>query len=193
MKGVLNLRPVEMLKPKRQSPRSVVATLDVSSCTLYEACALAAQGFLNDHGLMRTNTCRRFVSLGLFVALTFVASTSLALMPPHVTGTNVKNGVLDGKTLIIRGYTLGYSELKKDLSITRTDDGQVVKFKHELTCKQEGDCRRGPPGSCQERCELKVTLVGAKHGLTYTVTYLDLKQTFKVALTPTTPKKDGND
>ena len=142
---------------------------------------------------MKTNTYRLLVGFGICFVLTLVAGVSFALMPPHVTGTNIKEGVLQGDQLVIRGYSLGYSDLDKDLSLTRTKSGQTVKHTRKLTCKMEGDCKSDRPGSCQARCELKLTLTHVKNNASYKVGFLDLNQTFKVVLTPAKPKRQNNE
>ena len=138
---------------------------------------------------MKTSSVRHFLFLSVLLGATLIASAGLALMPPHVTGTNIKEGVLHGEELVIRGYSLGYSDLDKDLSVTRTKGAQAVKHKRNLTCTMEGDCKSDRPGSCQERCELKLTLTDVKHHASYKVRFLGLNQLFKVVLTPAKPKK----
>jgi hypothetical protein len=140
---------------------------------------------------MKTNVRRSLVSLMALALIAVAAGSAWALMPPHVTGTNIKDGVLDGKVLTIRGYSLGYSDLKSDLSLLRTTNGQAVKHTRKLTCTMEGDCKSDRPGSCQERCELKLTLVEVKNGESFNVTFLDLKKTFDVALKRAKSTRDG--
>ena len=119
----------------------------------------------------------------LTLTMSLFLAPAWALMPPHVDGTNITGGVLEGTTLIVRGYSLEFSELPKDLLITHTEDGRSVVWKHQVECTQEGDCTGdAPPGACQLRCVLTVTLSGLKDGDRLQVKYLDLNTTFEVKL-----------
>ena len=50
----------------------------------------------------------------VFLFSFFVFSPVHALMPPHVNGAeNIIEGVLTGNSLIIKGYSLAYADLKE--------------------------------------------------------------------------------
>ena len=118
--------------------------------------------------------------LGLSAFFICLASTSLALMPPHVTGTNIKGGVLDGNRLVIDGYSLGYADFKTEFSLSQVKTGNKVRHERKLTCKMEGDCKTDRDGSCQERCKLAITLKGVQSGAALELRFLELKTTFSV-------------
>ena len=127
---------------------------------------------------------RSFLSLPIVtLVIAFMIAPAWALMPPHVDGTNIAGGVLEGNTLVVRGYSLEFSELPKDLVLTHTEDGRSVAWKHQVECTQEGNCTGdAPPGACQLRCVLTVTLSGLKDGDRLQVKYLDLNTTFDIKL-----------
>ena len=82
----------------------------------------------------------------------------MALMPPHITKiSNIKDEVLNSKTLILEGYSLSYLDLK-EIKITNSKTKKELSFvKDDLNCKQEGK-DGGPPGSIQYRCTLKLKI-----------------------------------
>ncbi|MEC9071468.1 MAG: hypothetical protein VX938_03775 [Myxococcota bacterium] len=119
--------------------------------------------------------------LGLVTSLGLLCATAWALMPPHVTKTNITDGVLKGHHLVITGYSLSYTDVPKELSLTYAKDKKALSWKHSMKCTEEGKCDEdSPPGSCQLRCELTVSLSGVKDGDSLRLKYLDLNQLFQV-------------
>ena len=116
-----------------------------------------------------------------FVSFTLMTGASLAIMPPHTTGTNIEKGTLRGTQLVIDGYSLNYTDVEKDVSIVNVATGKAVKVTGETACRGEGDCDGGPPGSCQQRCTLTVTIKGAKAGDKLKLKFLDLQVSFVLA------------
>ena len=118
----------------------------------------------------------------LFIAvpLLFVSSIAWALMPPHVDGTNIRKGTLSGEQLILHGYSLEYTNVKKDLSLTNTQSKKAAQWTHAMKCEWEGKCDDDRPGSCQLRCVLTITLDKANVGATLHLKYLDVNETFRV-------------
>jgi len=124
----------------------------------------------------------------LFILFVFLLSPAvvLALMPPHVDGTNIKKGALFGHTLVLHGYSLKYTKVQKDLSLTDVKTKKAVRWTHKMDCQWEGDCDTDRPGSCQQRCTLTVTLEKATVGSTLKLQYLDVNQIFTLK----TPQKN---
>ena len=120
--------------------------------------------------------------LGLVTSLGLLCATAWALMPPHVTQTNITDGVLKGHHLVITGYSLTYTDVPKELSLTyATDPNKTVSWKHAMKCTEEGKCDEdAPPGSCQLRCVLTVSLSEIKDGEPLRLRYLDQDTTFRV-------------
>ncbi|MDP6946126.1 MAG: hypothetical protein QF464_18400 [Myxococcota bacterium] len=118
------------------------------------------------------------------VAAALLTTSAWALMPPHVTGTNLRDGVLKGTTLVIRGATLSASDPKKELSIVDEKTDKPASWTHDVSCKWVGDCERGVPGSCQEQCTLTVTLEKVTDGARLKLDFLDLRTVFRVSLKP---------
>ncbi len=119
----------------------------------------------------------------LFIALVLILlpSVALALMPPHVDGTNIKDGVLVGNALILRGYSLKYTDVKKDLSLTYAKTKRTAAWTHKMDCQWEGKCDEDSrPGSCQLACVLTVSLDQVKAGTSLQLKYLDVNQTFQL-------------
>lgn len=119
------------------------------------------------------------LALAITVGLPTVAT---ALMPPHVTKvTPGDGGKLDGDTVLIEGYSLGYAGIDRELKIVDTTTGTAVSFTHALACTNEGNCGPGsPPGACQDRCTVKVTLSGVAAGQRLKLTFLRADVTFEV-------------
>lgn len=119
--------------------------------------------------------------LGAISTLAILCTSAWALMPPHVTSTNIAGGVLEGEELVVKGYSLTYTDVPKELSLTHAKDKKAVSWKHKMACAEEGRCDdSAPPGSCQLRCVLTVTLSGLKDGDTLRLRYLDLDTTFRM-------------
>ena len=116
------------------------------------------------------------------IALLLLCGSALAVMPPHVTGTNVKDGVLKGHELIIHGYSLNHTNVTRELVITHATTKKMVLYTHKHNCKWVGKCDKGPPGSCQLKCILRVTLPGVENGARFHLRYLGTKLAFRVAL-----------
>ena len=110
------------------------------------------------------------------------STLAVALMPPHVTGTNIKDGVLTGSTLIIKGATLSATKVPTALQLTDVTTRRPVPWTHEQTCKWVGECESGRPGSCQEACVLTIAMKDVRSGARLRVRFLDLDQRFRVTL-----------
>ena len=116
------------------------------------------------------------VKIIVIVALAWCLTSglALALMPPHLTGSQPPdNGTLDKPEILIFGYTLGMVDLE-NMKVTDAADGQQVKTSANLDCEWEGTGNM--PGARQQRCTVKITLEKACPGHTYEVFFLD--QTF---------------
>ena len=107
------------------------------------------------------------------------SSVALALMPPHVTGTNVREGVLTGSSLVIKGMTLSARKVSDALVLTDTATSKPSPWTHAMRCDWVGECESGRPGSCQESCTLTLTLK-APDGAELRVRYLDLDLRFRL-------------
>jgi len=117
----------------------------------------------------------------MLLVLILLPSVALALMPPHVDGTNIKDGALVGDTLILRGYSLKYTDVKKDLTLTNVKTRKAAQWTHKMDCKWEGKCDEDSrPGSCQLACVLTVSLDKVKSGTSLQLKYLDVNQTFQL-------------
>ena len=130
----------------------------------------------------------------MFLLLVFILTpaVALALMPPHVDGTNIKEGKLVGHTLVLHGYSLKYTKVKKDLSLTDVKTKKTVVWTHKMDCQWEGDCDNDRPGSCQLRCTLTLTLDKANLGSTLKLKYLDVNQTFTLKAAKEKKEKKKN-
>ncbi len=86
-------------------------------------------------------------------------------MPPHVTSAELR-----GDTLVVRGWSLVYSEPDSELRVIGPD-GAPLPFTWEMHAEDvgEGDL----PGSVQVRCELRVKPEGLEAGRSYRLEYLD--------------------
>ena len=135
---------------------------------------------MNDHEPMKTHIYRRLFSLCVALILVCLAGTSVALMPPHVTGTNIKDGVLEGSKLVVDGYSLGYTDFKTQFSLVHAKTGKAVTSERDVACKMEGDCKRDRPGSCQERCTVTIRLKDVKADERLELKFLDFKATITV-------------
>jgi len=125
----------------------------------------------------------RSVNLVLATLVVMLLSASAhALMPPHVTSTNIKDGVLQGTVLLIDGYSLEYTDVPKELVITNGATKKPVPFTHKHDCKWVGECHKDKEGSCQLKCALQVSLKGVKNHSRLTLRYLDEEIAFRVAL-----------
>ena len=102
------------------------------------------------------------------------------MMPPHVTATEPPDGgVLAGDTLLIRGWSLVYSEPGADLTVVEAEGGDPLPFTWEMQAEDvgEGDL----PGAVQVRCELQVRLTGLEPGRRYRLDYLDAAVEFQAS------------
>ena len=126
------------------------------------------------------STISTFLATGVFLL-----APAWALMPPHVEATNIRNGILTGLNLVIRGYSLEFSDPPKELSLTHADGATAVQWKHTMECTETGDCSRNAPlGACQSSCLLTLTLSGLKEGDRLHLRYLDLDSRFELKLKP---------
>jgi tetratricopeptide (TPR) repeat protein len=103
----------------------------------------------------------------------------LALMPPHVTETTPRDGgVLIGETIILEGYSLSATD-PGTLHIMDATTGTEVEFSPSTECHSEARRFLGclwplsPPGSCQSRCEMHITLNHTSPGHWYILTFLE--------------------
>ena len=124
----------------------------------------------------------RHLRLLAVLAASASAASAFALMPPHVTSIDpADGGTLTGKTVRIVGYSLEYTDLPKEFIIVDTATGKAVRFEHALSCQWVGECKDDKPGSCQQRCDLTVTLAATTPGQKLRLRYLDTEATFTVA------------
>lgn len=94
------------------------------------------------------------------------------MMPPHVTGTEPSaDGTLSGDTLVIRGWSLVYSEPDTDLKVVDVGTGAPLPFTWDMDHEDVGEGEL--PGAVQVRCELRVRLEGLAPGRRYRLEYLD--------------------
>lgn len=126
---------------------------------------------------------KRSLALALAMAALMATSAAFALMPPHVTSINPPDGgVLKGRMIVIEGYSLGHADLSKQLKIVdATKAKRTVAYKPALSCKSVGKCGPGsPPGACQSKCSVNVTLENVEAGQTIRLTFLRMKATITV-------------
>lgn len=121
----------------------------------------------------------------LALLVTLLPAGGLALMPPHIdSSVPPDGGVLDGDTLVFRGYTL-----QDGVDVEVVDaGGAIVPITQHVVCTDEGDCcgrdrREGDlrVGCCQQRCELRVTLSEVVPEAAYRATVLDKSVVFTAA------------
>ena len=127
---------------------------------------------------MKQLKCTFIVSI-LFMANGLI----LALMPPHLSGSDPEDGgILKGNTVIIYGYSLGYASFK-GLKVKDTTTGKKVTFTKELDCKDINKCKgrknSDMPGCWQEKCQLKIKINKVISGHSYEVHFLKSKFRFK--------------
>jgi len=106
-----------------------------------------------------------------------------AMMPPRVEVISIDDhGKLPaGDPIVIRGHSLGYANPSGALEIVDVESGKPVPWKHETTCRQEGNCgANSPPGACQEVCKLTVHLEKPKVDQRLKLTYLGSSITFTI-------------
>lgn len=80
-------------------------------------------------------------------------------MPPHLRGSTPPSGAkLKGKTIVLHGYSLRYAD-RKAIRIVDVRRKKPVAYTTQLKCKHVGRCGpSSPPGACQQKCDLTVTL-----------------------------------
>jgi hypothetical protein len=107
-------------------------------------------------------------------------------MPPHATSvTPADGGVLVGRAILIEGYSLSWADLESQLKLVDAASGEAVCWTHDMTCRDEGRCDAlAPPGSCQERCELVITVESPAPGQRLKLTFMDDEVTFTVSPAP---------
>ncbi len=119
---------------------------------------------------------RRSLQIVAFLAVTGATSVAAALMPPHTTDSDPKNGGdLQGRTVIFYGYSLDYAEKKADVVDLRGN--RRVPATVEVHCRWQGkgDCE----GCQQQRCEARVSLAAVEKDHRYRITYLDVTITVR--------------
>jgi hypothetical protein len=122
-------------------------------------------------------------SVIVIVAVIITAGTVAALMPPHVDGIVPENdGTLEGDTVVLTGYSLGYADADA-IQVIDVATGESAPIHPDLDCRWEGkgDC----PGCRQQACTLTIRLLSPVSGHTYEFRFLDKTYRFTVA-----PKSD---
>ena len=117
--------------------------------------------------------------IALIVVGIFTAGAAMALMPPHVSGTIPENnGLLQGDTFVLHGYTLDYAQTES-LEVIDLASGRTAPIKKDLKCQWEGegDC----PGCRQQACTMTIKLLSPEPGHTYEFRFLDENYRFTVA------------
>lgn len=128
-----------------------------------------------------TMPSKRTLMRAMALLTLLLAGSAHALMPPHVTGTNIKAGTLTGNTLIVRGYSLQHASPKRALRVTRLLSKTPLKVRSTLHCKSVGDCGPdAPPGACQERCEVHAILVDTQPGDRLEMSFIDTRIQFQM-------------
>jgi len=131
--------------------------------------------------------------IGVVACVLFFGIThSLALMPPHIQSTIPPNeGVLEGDTFLFHGYSLEYAE-SDSLKVILVKTGESVEHTTKTSCTLEGKCdEESRPGSCQEKCEMRVTLKQVLPGEQYEIHFLDWKSRFTATKAKPIEKKEG--
>ncbi len=119
---------------------------------------------------------RRSLQIVAVLALTWAPSVASALMPPHTTDSDPKDGGdLQGRTVTFQGYSLDYAEKKADVIDLRGNRRVPATVEVECRWQGKGDC----PGCQQQRCEARVTLAAVEKDHRYRITYLDLTITVR--------------
>ena len=114
----------------------------------------------------------------LFMMLAFLVSPSpsLAIMPPHITGSVPESGgVLTADTVLLQGYTL-YRPEQDQLELLDATSGEPAAWEVAgLTCRDEGDWEKAQTddGAIQFNCDLAIRLLDPVPGHAYTLTFLD--------------------
>jgi len=116
---------------------------------------------------------------------------ALALMPPHIQSATPPNeGVLEGQTFVFSGYSLEYADAKK-LKVILVKTGEEIEYTTETSCTLEGKCDdNARPGSCQEKCEMRVNLNKVVPGEQYEIHFLEWKSRFTAAIEKPEKKKE---
>lgn len=95
-----------------------------------------------------------------------------AVMPPHISDTEPANGgVLTTDTVVLHGWSLGFTDPAADIKVTDTVTQTLVPFTATKDCAWEGEGEM--PGARQERCTFEVKLEGLVEGREYELHYLD--------------------
>jgi hypothetical protein len=94
------------------------------------------------------------------------------MMPPHTTATEPEDGgTLTGDVLLIRGWSLVYTEPDTELTVVDVEEGSVLPFTWGMNGEDVGEGDQ--PGAVQVRCELRVRVQGLVPGRRYRLDYLD--------------------
>ncbi len=121
----------------------------------------------------------------LALALTLSASAVSALMPPHVRSTEpADGGTLQGRVIVIHGYTLNGSYGKVVVTELRTGRDVPVDLKRDCKRVGKGDCA----GCVQRKCVLTATLAWTRAGERYRMSLLDTQITLTAAKTLGRPR-----
>lgn len=111
------------------------------------------------------------------LSILLIPAFAAALMPPHVTDTiPAQGGRLEGAVLEIRGYSLEYTDLKKELRVIDLDSKKAMPIEPKLSCEWKG--KGDMPGARQQYCILKVKIIGLVPGKEYELQFLDVSVKF---------------
>jgi hypothetical protein len=123
--------------------------------------------------------------------LFFGITNTLALMPPHIQSTIPPHeGILGGDTFLFHGYSLEYAEAGS-LKVILVKTGEAVEHTTKTSCTLEGQCDEpSPPGSCQEKCEMRVFLKHILPGEQYEIHFLEWKSRFTTTKAKPNEKKE---
>lgn len=105
----------------------------------------------------------RAVGAGLALAALLVPAAAVALMPPHIRGSDPEDGeMLVGDTIELYGYSLRYVDLDEELEVVDETAGEPAPHDRDLECEWT-DATRAPtalsaPGERQLACTLEIAL-----------------------------------
>ena len=120
-------------------------------------------------------------STKIFLTLLFILSSALvfAMMPPHINNAQnlSEDHILQGDTIILQGYSLGYADLK-EIIVTDQQTKTNLTYTTNLKCQSEGHGTM--PGAIQEKCTLQVTMPDLQKGKKYMMRFLEWEVEFVV-------------
>jgi hypothetical protein len=93
------------------------------------------------------------------------------MMPPHLNSTEpADGGVLESDVVVLRGYSLVFTEPDSELTIVPEAGGAPLPFTWEMDDTEEGE--GDMPGAVQVRCVLRVKPEGLVRGGSYRLEYV---------------------